>query len=63
MQNGLENGVCVNFRLLSKSSNWTIDSDVIHLNLAGTHVLVVNSREAAFELFEKRSAIYSDRVR
>ena len=39
------------------------DSDVIHLDLLGTHLLVVNTREAAFELFEKRSAIYSDRVR
>lgn len=36
-------------------------SDVIHLNLAGTHLLVVNSYEAAFELFDKRSVIYSDR--
>lgn len=39
-----------------------VDSDVIHLNLAGTHLLVVNSYEAAFELFERRSAIYNDKV-
>lgn len=40
-----------------------IDSDLIHLNLAGTHLVVVHSAEAAFELFEKRSGIYSDRPR
>jgi hypothetical protein len=37
-------------------------SDVIHLNLLGTHLLVVNTPDAAVELFDKRSAIYSDRV-
>lgn len=40
-----------------------LDSDVIRLNLAGSHVLVVNTHDAAFELFDRRSAIYSDRVR
>jgi len=40
-----------------------LGSDVIHMNLAGTHLLVVNSHEAATELFEKRSAIWSDRPR
>jgi hypothetical protein len=39
------------------------DSSLIHLNLSGTHLLIVNSAEAAYELFDKRSAIYSDRVR
>ncbi|TBU24926.1 cytochrome P450, partial [Dichomitus squalens] len=38
-------------------------SDVIYLNLAGTPVVVVNSAQAAHELFEKRSLLYSDRVR
>jgi hypothetical protein len=40
-----------------------LDSDVIRLNLAGSDVLVVNTHDAAFELFDRRSAIYSDRVR
>jgi hypothetical protein len=40
-----------------------IDSSVIHLNLIGTHLMIVNSVEVAHELFDKRSAIYSDRVR
>jgi hypothetical protein len=38
------------------------DSSVIHLNLTGTHLMIVNSADAAYELLEKRSAIYSDRV-
>lgn len=33
------------------------------MNLAGTHVMVANTYEAAFELFERRSTIYSDRPR
>lgn len=39
-----------------------LESDVVHLNLAGTHLMIVNTQEAALELFERRSAIYSDRV-
>ncbi|RPD63476.1 cytochrome P450 [Lentinus tigrinus ALCF2SS1-6] len=35
-------------------------SDVIYLNLAGTPVIVVNSAQAAHELFEKKSSLYSD---
>ncbi|EIM84336.1 uncharacterized protein STEHIDRAFT_61507 [Stereum hirsutum FP-91666 SS1] len=36
-------------------------SDLIHLDVLGSHIVVVNSAKAANELFEKRSAIYSDR--
>ena len=35
--------------------------DVIHLRVLDKHVIVLNSFEATNELFEKRSAIYSDR--
>ena len=38
-----------------------IDSDIIYLNLAGTPVVVVNSLDAAYELFERKSSLYSDR--
>lgn len=38
-----------------------LDSDIIHLNLMGTSLIVVNTREAARELFDRRSAIYSDK--
>ncbi|TFK38145.1 cytochrome P450 [Crucibulum laeve] len=40
-----------------------LDSDIIHLNLAGTPMIVLNSRKATHELLERRSAIYSDRPR
>ncbi|KAJ7290617.1 cytochrome P450 [Mycena rebaudengoi] len=39
----------------------TYDSDIIHLNLAGTSVVVLSSLEATEALLEKRSSIYSDR--
>ncbi|KAF5308977.1 hypothetical protein D9758_018491 [Tetrapyrgos nigripes] len=38
-------------------------SDIIHLDLLGTPLIVVNSLKAATELFEKRSSNYSDRPR
>lgn len=38
------------------------DTDVLYLNVVGMDVLVVNSLDAAIDLFEKRSAIYADRV-
>ncbi|KAJ7125761.1 cytochrome P450 [Mycena crocata] len=39
------------------------DSDIIHLNTAGTSIVVLSSMEAIRELFEKRSTLYSDRPR
>ncbi|KAF5366453.1 hypothetical protein D9758_009803 [Tetrapyrgos nigripes] len=36
-------------------------SDIIHLDIAGSSVLVVNTSEAAFELMDRRSALYSSR--
>lgn len=35
--------------------------DLVYLNVLGTSLLYVNSAEMAYELFEKRSSIYSDR--
>ncbi|KAJ7146860.1 cytochrome P450, partial [Mycena epipterygia] len=37
------------------------NSDIIHLDLAGTSVIVLSSLKATEELLEKRSSIYSDR--
>ncbi|KAF5338671.1 hypothetical protein D9758_018031 [Tetrapyrgos nigripes] len=37
-------------------------SDIIHLDLFGTPLIVVNSLEAVTELFDKRSSNYSDRA-
>lgn len=38
-----------------------IYGDVVHLNILGEHLIILNSFEAAWELLEKRSSIYSDR--
>jgi hypothetical protein len=37
------------------------DSDIIHLSIAGTSIIVLSSLAAAEDLLERRSAIYSDR--
>ncbi|KAJ7498204.1 cytochrome P450 [Mycena galericulata] len=39
------------------------NSDIIHLNVAGTSIIVLSSVEAANDLLEKRSSLYSDRAR
>ncbi|KAJ7648325.1 cytochrome P450 [Mycena polygramma] len=38
------------------------NSDVIHLDVAGTSIIVLSSMEAAKELLDKRSLLYSDRA-
>ena len=38
-----------------------LGSDIIYLNLLGTPIVVLHTQEAAVDLFEKRSALYSDR--
>ncbi|KAL0949266.1 hypothetical protein HGRIS_009344 [Hohenbuehelia grisea] len=40
-----------------------LDSEIIHLDLAGTNVIVISSLEAATELLETRSSVYSSRAR
>lgn len=37
------------------------DSDVLHVDVLGTHIVIINSVKAANELLEKRSSVYSDR--
>ncbi|KAJ7740813.1 cytochrome P450 [Mycena metata] len=37
------------------------NSDIIHLNAAGTSIIVLSSMEAVRELLDKRSSLYSDR--
>ncbi|KAF8231005.1 cytochrome P450 [Tricholoma matsutake] len=39
------------------------DSEIIHLNIAGTSLVVLDTSEATTELLERRSSIYSDRAR
>ncbi|KAK0440601.1 cytochrome P450 [Armillaria borealis] len=53
------------------SSEWEVyhrwckeyDTDIIHLDVAGTSIVVLNTVEAATELLDNRSAIYSSRPR
>ncbi|KAE9397652.1 cytochrome P450 [Gymnopus androsaceus JB14] len=46
-----------------KFSQWAeeFDSDILHLEVAGTNYIVLNSYDAATDLLEKRSSIYSGR--
>ncbi|KAF8957568.1 cytochrome P450 [Flammula alnicola] len=37
------------------------NSDILHASVLGNHILVVNAREEAAEIFERRSTKYSDR--
>ena len=37
------------------------DSNIIHVNAAGTSIVILNSYEAAVELLERRSTLYSSR--
>ncbi|KAI9445988.1 cytochrome P450 [Lactarius indigo] len=38
-----------------------LGSDVIHADVMGSHIIILNSMKAAKDLLEKRSSIYSDR--
>jgi hypothetical protein len=38
-----------------------LGSDVVHVDVMGTHVVILNSLKAGHELLDKRSSIYSDR--
>ncbi|KAF9457689.1 cytochrome P450 [Collybia nuda] len=40
-----------------------LNTDIIHLDVAGTSIVVLDTSEAATELLEKRSSIYSGRAR
>lgn len=40
-----------------------LGSDIIHLDVAGTSIIVIDTTEAAMDLLEKRSSIYSGRPR
>jgi cytochrome P450 len=58
-----------NFLSLPKSSAWAsfawwgrqFKSDVIHLDVFGTSIIVLNSAKAAQDLLEKKASIYSSR--
>jgi hypothetical protein len=43
--------------------NRITDTDILHLNMMGTHLVVLNDSTVATDLLEQRSATYADRVR
>ncbi|KAJ3808457.1 cytochrome P450 [Lentinula aff. lateritia] len=58
-----------NIKCLFSRPNWisytewyrTYESDIVHVNIAGNSVIILNTSEAAMELLERRSSIYSSR--
>jgi hypothetical protein len=49
-------------RLHLVPANWHLSgSDIIHADIMGSHIIILNSMKVANELLEKRSSIYSDR--
>jgi hypothetical protein len=46
---------------LAEGALTSADSNILHIQGAGLNVVVLNSQEAAVELMDKRSAIYSSR--
>ena len=47
---------------LGVAFNRIIDTDILHLNIMGTHLVVLNNDTVATDLLEHRSAAYADRV-
>jgi hypothetical protein len=47
--------------LLDADEPLLVDSDIIHLQVFGFHLIVCNSKGVADDLLDKRSSIYSDR--
>jgi hypothetical protein len=39
----------------------SLGSDVVHISIFGTHIVILNSAKAASDLLDGRSALYSDR--
>ncbi len=57
-----ELGVTCARRLHLVPAKWpSSGSDIIHADVMGSHIVILNSMKAANELLEKRSSIYSDR--
>ncbi len=45
----------------TRTDHHVVDSDIVYMNLAGTHVVILNSAEHISEILDKRSAISSNR--
>lgn len=41
---------------------WAVSGkDITHIDVLGSHILVINTAKAAFELFERRGLLYADK--
>lgn len=49
--------------LKSSKHIYSPDSDIVYYNVLGSHLLVINSFEAARDLLDKKGALYSSRPR
>jgi hypothetical protein len=49
--------------LFKAGITWTTDTDILHLDMMGSHLVVLSSSDVAIDLLERRSVMYSDRVR
>ena len=64
LENGRMSMVCPFAILLFRFFSWPETlwlGDIIHLSAFGQHTIILNSVEAACDLLEKRSSVYSDR--
>jgi len=41
---------------------WFADTDILHFNTMGSHMLVLSDPDVVLDLLERRSVVYSDRV-
>jgi hypothetical protein len=46
---------------ISRTLKWFRPGDVVHVNMIGTHIIILNSCEAALSMLDSKGAIYSDR--
>jgi hypothetical protein len=61
MSRELSNVLCRVIPPLNSDRSPCVDSDIIHLQVFGFHLIVCNSKGIADDLLDKRSSIYSDR--
>jgi hypothetical protein len=50
------------YSYLGVAFNCITDTDILHLNMMGTHLVVLNNDTVTMDLLEQRSAAYADRV-
>jgi len=41
---------------------WVAETNILHLDVMGSHLVVLSSSDAAIDLLEQRSVVYGDKV-